>query len=246
MGYKTLSPPPRDISSHWARESIDFVLARGVMKTVSSRVFDPGGDVTRAELAAILGQFSGAGVSSYKKSSYTDVKTGSSAMPYIEWAKKNALFVQLDSTKKKFYPDRAVSRQEFAVVLANFARASGFSLPKTLVYPGVDGAVGRWAQASVWAVQSAGVMFTKTGGQFYPDSNVTRAEVAAALYRYVQITIDPSTALGFSSDDEGQLVYHDTRGSKILPAKYANGKKYFNIGGKMYDADGPGVRAVKK
>ena len=62
-----------DIADHWAREDIRFAVSRGLMYGTEAGRFSPDTAMTKGMLAMALGRLAGVDVSSYTKSSFTDV-----------------------------------------------------------------------------------------------------------------------------------------------------------------------------
>jgi hypothetical protein len=57
---------------------------------------------------------------------YTDVKDDAYYMGYIEWASENGIVKGIGD--KKFPPDQAITREELAVIMSNFAKAMNLKL----------------------------------------------------------------------------------------------------------------------
>lgn len=85
VGYTAPSAKFTDISTHWAKESIDYVVGRGLLAGTSDTT------MSRGMLVTALGRLAGADISGYKTSSFTDVAVGSTFQPYIEWAYKKGI-----------------------------------------------------------------------------------------------------------------------------------------------------------
>jgi glucan-binding YG repeat protein len=130
--------------------------------------------------------------------------------------------------KNKFTPDLTVTREELAVILTAYAKATGYSL--VAVRNEINFAdlseISNTAQASVKAVLQAGIMEGKEKNKFYPKANVTRAEVAVILQRYIGVTINTDTEFGWSRNDAGQISYYKD-GKRITGWQILDGKKYF-------------------
>ncbi len=226
VGYEAPSSKFTDISIHWGKESIDYVVGRGLLSGTSKTTFAPDTAMTRGMLVTALGRLAGVDVKAYTTNSFTDVKTDSAFFPYIEWAYKNGVVQGIGN--QQFAPDRAITREEIAVIFANYAKATGYKLPVTreaTTYADAS-SIGSAYKAAVAAMQQAGIMMGGTDNRFNPKSNATRAEVSSMLHRYIKLTIDPATALGWAKNDAGQYLYY--KDDKALTGTQTiDGAKYF-------------------
>jgi uncharacterized protein with FMN-binding domain len=223
-----------DTEKHWARESIDYIVGRGLLSGVSDSGFAPDAVLTRGELAAALGKMAEVDVSSYTGSNFTDV-TGNEEVPYMEWAHQNGI-VQGAGTDL-FAPDAAVTREEMAAVMQNYTRVTGFSLPITRSqFSFTDHeSMGSEAKAAVIAMQKAGVMMGERDGSFQPKGNITRAQAAVILERYIKLSIDPKTAEGWAKNDSGQYLYYKN-GLAVTGSQIIDGVTcYFSTDGIMQE-----------
>ncbi|OKP83207.1 hypothetical protein A3842_09415 [Paenibacillus sp. P3E] len=173
-----------DTLNHWAKDSIDFTAARGWFTGVGHNTFAPDQTVTRGMLAAILGKMSGAELS--MGAAFTDVAAAKYYSPYVAWAASNGI-VQ-GTGNHTFAPDRAVTREELAVILNNYLKfsklpAGNWSTPATFAD---NGQISAWASEAVEAIQGYGLISGKTGNIFDPKGTATRAEVATVLKRMIE------------------------------------------------------------
>ncbi len=231
VGYQPPSEKYTDTDTHWAKESIDYAVGRGLFSGITDTTFSPNMTMDRGMLVTVLGRLSGADASAYKTSSFTDVVVGKYYLPYIEWAYKKGIVSGIGNGK--FAPDRAITREEIAVIFVNYAKSTGYKLPVTReagVYRDAD-RIGSYYQTAVTAIQQAGIMMGGTGNKFNPKAAATRAEVAAMLHRYVKLTIEPDTAQGWARGDAGQWFYYKD-GKALTGEQTINGVKYYfqNIG----------------
>jgi uncharacterized repeat protein (TIGR02543 family) len=231
IGYTAPSAKFADIANHWAKESIDYVVGRGLLSGTTETTFAPDAAMTRGMLVAALGRLANVDVKSYTTNSFTDVKTGSALRPFIEWAHKKG--VVQDSQNGKFEPERAVTREEVAKIFANYAKVTGYTLPVTRMATTYRDAssIGSAYKEAVTATQQAGILMGSTGNQFNPKSSATRAEVSSMLHRYIKLTIDPNTAQGWAKNDTGQYLYYKN-GKPLTDTQTIGGAKYF------FNADG--------
>ncbi|MBB2183572.1 S-layer homology domain-containing protein [Lachnospiraceae bacterium MD1] len=226
IGYTAPSAKFTDITTHWAKESIDYVVGRGLLSGTTETTFAPDTAMTRGMLVTALGRLAGVDTKAYATNSFTDVKADSAFRPYIEWAYKKG--VVQGTGNGKFEPDRAITREEIAVVFANFAKATGYTLPVTrnaTTYADAS-SIGSTYQTAVTAMQQAGIMMGGTSNKFNLKSSATRAEVSSLLHRYIKLTIDPATAQGWAKNDAGQYLYYKD-GKALTGTQTINGVKYF-------------------
>ncbi len=226
VGYIAPAEKYADIASHWAKESIDYVVGRGLFSGTADTKFSPDMAMGRGMLVTVLGRLAGADVSACKTSSFSDVAEGKYYQPYVEWAYKKGIVSGIGNGK--FAPERAVTREEIALVLRNYAKATGNTLPVTREAGTFADAsdIGSLYSDAVKAIQQAGIMVGTSGNRFNPRATATRAEVAAMLHRYVKLTIDPATAQGWAKNDDGQYMYYKD-GKPLIGWQTIDGLKYY-------------------
>lgn len=226
VGYTAPSAKFSDIGSHWAKESIDYVVGRGLLSGTSKTTFAPNSAMTRGMLVTALGRLANVDTKAYTTNSFTDVKADSTFRPYIEWAYKKGIIQGIGN--QQFAPDQAITREEIAVIFANYAKATGYKLPITreaTTY--ADAAsIGSAYKTAVTSMQQAGIMMGGTGNKFNPKSSATRAEVSSMLHRYIKLTIDPDTAQGWAKNDDGQFLYYKG-GKPVAKTQNIDGVKYY-------------------
>jgi len=187
VGYITPAPAFADTVSHWAKDDIDFVAGRGLVSGVTSTTFAPDTAITRADFLMALGKLSVADVSGYTASSFNDVPKTSAAMPYIEWAVKNKIVQGIGDNK--FDPDNLITREQMAVMMVNYAKVTGYTLPvsRQAVAFADDAKISGYARDAVKTIQQTGVISGKPNNLFDPQGSATRAEASAILCRFVEL-----------------------------------------------------------
>lgn len=208
VGYKNPAPAFADIQKHWAADNILFVASRGLLSGTSDTTFSPNTGMTRGMFVTALGRLAGINPDSYKTGKFTDVKADAYYAPYVNWAAQNGIVEGVTATT--FAPDTNINREQMAVIMANYAKKLGYTVPKTLeAVTFVDNAsISSWAKDAVRAMQQAGILAGKTNNRFDPAGTATRAEVATVLRRFVEIVIDPQAANGWQQNDSGQWSYY--------------------------------------
>jgi len=232
--YKAVVSSPaifNDTADHWAKASIDYVTMTGLI-TASGNAYFPDVPITQGEYLAALGKLSGANVSIYKQSSFTDVSNESVYMPYIEWAVAKGIAQGIGDDM--FAPDAVITHEQIAVMMANYAKSSGYTLPtvkKAAAF--TDSAkISDWAKDAVTAMQKANIIIGKDSRRFDPQGSTTRAEAAAILHQFVENVISSRSAEGFSnsSTDLNKRVYYTQNGNALTGWQTINGARYYFSG----------------
>ena len=232
IGYKQTNTTFTDIAGHWAKEDIEFVASRGLFSGTSTTTFSPNTAMTRGMFVTALGRLANADVSGYTKSSFTDVKGDAYYMGYIEWASKNNIVNGVGNGR--FAPDQSITREQMAVIMQNYAKVIGFTLPKVHVENTFADStkINTYAKEAVKQMQMAGVISGKNSNLFDPQGTATRAEVSAVLRRFVELAISSDTMQGWTMNDSGKWMYYEN-------GKAVTGKK--EIDGSAYTFDQYGV-----
>ncbi|MFT4104159.1 MAG: S-layer homology domain-containing protein [Lacrimispora sp.] len=204
IGYKQANTAFTDIAGHWAKEDIEFVASRGLFSGTSETKFSPNTAMTRGMFVTALGRLANADVRGYAKSSFSDVQDDAYYMGYIEWASKNNIVNGVGNGK--FAPDQSVTREQMAVIMSNYAKTIGYTLPKVHIENiFTDNAkISTYAKEAVKQMQMAGVISGKNGNLYDPQGTATRAEVSAVLRLFVELVISSDTAQGWTMNDSGK------------------------------------------
>ena len=207
VGYSAPVEGFSDIKNHWAKDAINYVTGKGLM-TGKGDKFLPNAPMTREMLVMALGRQAGIEENAYQSNSFSDVSMDGQGRPYIEWAYKNGVIYGVGNGK--FAPERAITREEIAVIFARYAQYTGYRLPilKGAKTYADSKTIGSAYQMAVTAMQEAEIMTGDTAGQFSPKGKATRAEVASMLMRYIKLTITPKTAQGWTVNDSGKSLYY--------------------------------------
>ncbi|MSS94953.1 hypothetical protein FYJ53_14460 [Eubacterium sp. BL-380-WT-2B] len=144
--------------------------------------FQPDGDMTRAEAAAIFARL----ISEEKtenisgtKNNFTDVKSNEWYAGYISYLEKYGIIKgYADNT---FRPDEAVTRAEFvSMTVRYYGLFDKVSYPaNTTKYSDINGK--HWAIKDISFAKNIGWLNGYADGTFRPDNNITRAEVVTVV-----------------------------------------------------------------
>ena len=161
--------------SAWYAEAVSAAVDNGLLYGKSSTIIDPNGDMTRAEMAAIINRSFGC----YKTADISQYKDVSKSKWYY---KDVALAVQMGTyngrSSSTMAPDSPITRQEAMTVVARALELDYDSYSKTDLSAFSDRSeISNWALPYVRAMVGADYIHGRTKG-LEPLDNITRAEFA--------------------------------------------------------------------
>ena len=175
-----------DMTGHWANNAVDYVAARGLFAgTGDGSTFSPEVAMTRGMLAQVIYNLEGAEKHSYVHG-FTDIPAGQWFTAAVNWAARENVVAGYGDNSYK--PNKLLSREEFAQILYNYAKALGIDVNKTAdLSTFADGdQVSGWATAAMqWAV-STGLMSGKGGNILGATHTATRAEGAQMFMNFLK------------------------------------------------------------
>ena len=159
----------------WYAEAVSAAVDNGLLYGKSSSIIDPNGDMTRAEMAAIINRSFGC----YAKADISKYKDVSKDKWYFEDV---AMAVQMGTyngrSNTAMAPDAPITRQEAMTVVARALALDYDSYSKTELTQFSDaGKVSTWALPYVRAMVGADYIHGR-GKILAPQDNITRAEFA--------------------------------------------------------------------
>lgn len=187
VGQKKL--PFKDTNGHWAQNYIEILAAKGIVKGMGNDLFLPEAQLTRAQFITMMSNtISGLDVSTATPASFTDVDALEWYAPYVNWGYANKIVNgNPDGT---FAPNAPITREQMAVILNNFAKATGkeYAPLNGLVLFTDDNLINLWALEGVNTIVNAGIMNGRPEGNFDPQGFATRAEASKVIYGIVNLT----------------------------------------------------------
>ena len=183
-------------TTDWFFSEVYKAQDNGYVKGIGgTELYAPYASMTRADVCVVLLRMAGGdldyntdgSVNTTKgyNTKFSDVDAHAYYAKAIQWASNAGIVTGFDGTDE-FAPEQSVTRDQFAAMLARYAKATGADI--TADASAIDGyadasAVESWATPYVaWAVE-AGVMGQNTD-VLSPVKEVSRAEVAAMAVRY--------------------------------------------------------------
>ena len=165
----------------WFYDPVCFVYENGLMTGTSATTFEPNTSLSRAMLVAVLHRLEGSPQAS--GGDFTDVSDGDWYAQAVNWAASVGVVNGFDDGT--FQPNAAITREQLAAILCNYAQYKGFdtSASGSLSTFTDAASVSDWAKESVeWAVGS-GLIGGYEDSTLRPQGTTTRAEVASVLQR---------------------------------------------------------------
>ncbi|SFJ54157.1 S-layer homology domain-containing protein [Halobacillus dabanensis] len=165
-----------DVSSnYWAYDEIKQLNKEGIINGYSDGNFGPADNVTRAQVAKMVGESLNLQPSSTNQ--FKDVSSSHWAYGYINAAVKAGLVTGYENGT--FKPDEAITRAEIAAIIN---RAFEFSNDSSS-YSFNDMRSSHWAYDDVYVLASNSITSGYVDNTFRPNEEATRAEFSAFLYR---------------------------------------------------------------
>ncbi|MNI24821.1 Endo-1,4-beta-xylanase A precursor [compost metagenome] len=178
-----------DVSRHWAQESINDLASRLVIKGADEQRFLPDSEITRAEFMAII--IRALGLSSANKTfQFKDI---AEKAWYYQAVQIGYSYGLVDGhSEGSFKPNEQITRQEAMVILSRAMML--VELNKEIDNTKQQDLVNNFAdskQLASWARQAAALtieigIIGGYKGELRPLQNITRAETAAIIQRFLQ------------------------------------------------------------
>lgn len=175
------------LSTDWFAPEVDYAVREGLFNGRNEMTFDPNSDMTRAEFVSVLWRIAGSPEYTNTTSAvFEDVPSGTWYTAAVNWANKNGIVNGVDKTH--FAPTESITREQIVTILFRYSKTvdgvdvtSAADLSKAIK----DSAkISEYAvDATKWSV-AIKLILGDENGNFNPQNNATRAEVAAMMTRF--------------------------------------------------------------
>jgi len=177
-----------DTITHWAREFIGKLAAKGIVSGMGDNYYWPDDSLTRAQFLTMLAKsIPDLDVSQATPAGFTDVPADEWYYNYVNWGFETGIVKGMD--ENTFAPNEKITREQMAVMLNNFIANTGAVLPE--IHPAVSFTdserISPWAAGAVNRIVASGVMGGYPEGDYKPQGNATRAEAATVIYKLITI-----------------------------------------------------------
>ena len=243
-----------DTFNHWAESDINFASNNmKVFMGYGDFTFRPENNITRAEFIAILSR------TAYRQNQMKEIYTGD--LSYSDMSDKHWSYTFIISMNEylktneftlndifpgsNFYPDRAITREESAALIAAFSKGAVFDNPLTFTDLPADNKY----YSEIQRLVNAGIIVGYENNTFRGSTNITRAE-SASLIRRVYTDIKTSTGGNYLTKlefmpikDEEMYSYfgnYDLNTTNTNDKKFIKAKdtlEYLAFGGYIFPED---------
>lgn len=166
----------------WYQGAVEYVYRNSIMTGTSATSFEPNAPLSRAMVAQILYNLEGQPTVE-GESTFADA-SGHWAVNAIAWAQQTGVVNGYEDNT--FRPNRAVSREELAQMLYNYAKVKGYDLTASgdlTAFP--DGSkVSSWAEAAMAWANGNELINGHDDGTLQPGGDSTRAQAASILMSF--------------------------------------------------------------
>ncbi len=157
-----------DTNGHWAKTAIDYVTGKGYFMGIGGGKFAPDETTTRGQFVTVLGRMAQVKTKDYSSSSFFDVAISSYYGPYVEWAAKKQIIQGVGDGK--YDPNRTISREEMALMIRNFLKATGRTIKEKQAASFADQEeISPWAKDAVLEMAKLGLVKGTDKGNFEPE-----------------------------------------------------------------------------
>jgi hypothetical protein len=173
-----------DLQNHWSQPETIEIVNKGWMVGISAAQFAPDQPLTRAQASEIMARAL-ANNSTFIKSQTDTTPINFNDVPKDYWA-----FTAITSMAKSgfltglsnqlFAPDAPMTREEISVLLSRILKLQAST---TIISPFSDVDLTRWSYPAIAALSANQILLGYDGGSFHPEENISRAQMAALLFR---------------------------------------------------------------
>jgi len=173
---------------NWYFDAVEFVNSKGMMTGVTGGYFEPEQNLNRAMMVTILAKIEKIDVSAYKNKLYShDVKATDWFAPYVAWAYESG--ITKGTGNGYFSPYKAISRQDFVVMLYNYTTLKNINTSVSAVTAAAfddQSSVSDYARVAMnWAV-GCGCITGNSSNELNPKGKANRAVAAQIIMNYTQ------------------------------------------------------------
>lgn len=180
------------VAGTWYYGAAAYAYNNGLFAGTTATTFAPDMTMTRAMLVSVLWRLAGEPAPK-GANTFDDVPDGAWYTDAVTWAAENGVVAGIGNGR--FDPSGAVTREQTAVILFNYAQSKGYDVSARAdlsAFPDA-GSVSGWAEEALsWANAAGLINGTVRDGQTIldPQGSASRAQVAMILMNYVEHVVN--------------------------------------------------------
>ena len=183
-----------DVSEQaWYYNAINFVAARRLFEGVGDNRFAPAQTMTRAMFVTVLSRIDGINSADYTNSPFTDVDIVTWYGPAVTWARQSGIIddgVLYSIPSGEFRPNENITREQMAVIFANYLAVRDFGIIEIDVPQFYDiSDASPWAREAIHAMRTHQIIQGIGENRYNPLGDATRAEVAQIFTNLVNVIV---------------------------------------------------------
>lgn len=175
-----LNTYPDVAADHWAAQQVSYIGTLGIIKGYPDGNFKPDGNITRAEMSALLMRTKASGEANVPIPTlqlFKDVPLKHWAAKYVNQAARVGIVKGYPDGS--FKPNANINRAEGLAMVARFGAVR--EIPYTREYPDIKPTF--WAASIIAGADKEGMLQYFTGKAFQPSRKLNRSESVELLYR---------------------------------------------------------------
>jgi lactocepin len=173
-----------DVSSHWAKDEIEVLASRDIIKGQTTDTFNPNGSLTRAQFAILLSRALNLPKAKYEGKFKDLAATDTWAVYEVEAAARAGTITgRPDGT---FGPNDKINREQMAAMIVRaieYKDKSVLANVKPVEAFGDEAKVTEYAKDYVQKAAGLGILQGRPDKSFGPKENTSRAQAAVVIYR---------------------------------------------------------------
>lgn len=170
------------VKNSWAKQYIDSITAKGLMKGIGNQRFNPKGDVSRAQFVVMLSALLNNSVSEMK-SPFNDVSSK-------DWYHNGVMMLYeaglLTGYSATFNPNEALTREEMGVLVGRYLKHIGYTDAKlSVLNPLKDASTINTQNLKMIAVAVEQGVILGSNGMYLPKDHMSREQASVVLYKLI-------------------------------------------------------------
>ena len=188
VGYDVVGQwrsPYTDVpTDSWFYEAVANATHYGLFGGMGDGLFSPQTSMTRAMFAMVLHNIEN-NPGSVRSAQFRDVPSWAWYYNAVTWSADNNIAGGIGDGL--YAPDRAITRQEMAVMLYNYSQYKGYYMPSYRPVPNFSdyNRISNWALTASRSLFEAAVL-SGSGNEFAPTATATRAQVAQMFTNFMR------------------------------------------------------------